>query len=87
MGLVIALSQLPSLIAVVTDPTVSIVDQAFPLLLLLGALSLLTLGLRRLRHPQLFADRPSDRTVRPLLIYILAGVLFGVGILMYVIVS
>jgi hypothetical protein len=45
---------------------------------------LFSLGLRRLRRPQLFVDEPSGRTLRPVPTAIIAGGLFGIGILVYV---
>ena len=86
MALAIALSQLSSLVPVVTEPAVSVFDRAFRILLLLSALSLFTLGLSRLRSPEWFDDGAPKREFRSLPLAIIAGGLFGIGVLSYMIV-
>jgi hypothetical protein len=87
IALFLALGQLPSLVSVVTTPVVSVGDQAFSIWMFVGALSLFTLGLFRLRNPERFDDGTTEYEFRSLPMFIIAGGLFGIGVLLYLIVS
>lgn len=87
IALIIALAQLPILVPVITDPTVSVFDRAYSILMLLGASSLFSLGTLRLRNPEWFDDGPTEHKFRPVPLAIITGGLFGIGVLMYLIIS
>jgi hypothetical protein len=85
IALVFALGQLPVLTPVVTTPAVSVFDRAVATSMLLGALSLFTLGVFRIRNPEWFDDGSTEQDVRPLPMFIIAGGLVGIGVLVYMI--
>ena len=87
IALVVGFGQLPSFVSVVTNPAVSILDRPFAPVMLVGALSLLSIGILHLRNPDQFESRSSGSRIRPLPLVVIAGGLFGIGAMMYVIVS
>lgn len=87
IALSLALGQLPSLVPVVTEPAVSIFDRTFVILMLVGALSLFTLGISRLRNPEQFDDGSTEQEFRSIPVFIIAIGLVGIGALMFLIVS
>ena len=87
IALVLALAQLPILAPVITEPAVSVFDRAYSILMLLGASSLFYLGALRLRNPEWFDDGPTEHEFRPVPMAVIGSGLFGIGALMYLIVS
>ena len=87
IAMIIALAQLPILVPVITDPTVSVFDRAYGILMLLGASSLFSLGALRLRNPEWFGNDPTEHELRPVPLAVIAGGLFGVGALIYLVIS
>lgn len=87
IALVAGFWQLPSLVAIVTNPAISILDRPFAPVMLVAALSLLSIGIIHLRNPDQFDNRSSGREIQPLPLVIIAGGLFGIGVMMYLIVS
>lgn len=87
IALSLTLGQLPSLVPVVTEPAVSVFDRAFVILMLVGALSLFTLGISRLRNPEQFDNGSREQGSRSIPIFIIAIGLIGIGALMFMIVQ
>jgi len=87
IALVLGLAQLPTLVPVITEPAVSVFDRAYSILILLGASSLFYLGTLRLRNPEWFDDASTEHEFRPVPMAVIAGGLFGIGALMYLIIS
>lgn len=83
----LALGQLPLIVSVITKPAISVFDRAFGILLLLGALSLFSLGVFRLRTPEQFDDGSTESEFRTIPMLIIASGLIGSGALMYMIAS
>lgn len=79
IALVVGFGQLLSLVSVVTNPAVSILDRPFAPVMLVGALSLFSIGVLHLRNPDQFDSRPSRSRIQPLPLVIIAGGLFGIG--------
>ena len=87
IALAVGFGQLPSLMTVITNPAVSILDRPFAPVMLVAALSLLSMGILHLRNPNQFDSRSSGSRIQPLPLVIIAGGLFGIGAMMYMIVS
>ena len=87
IALAVGLGQLTLLAPVITEPAVSVFDRPFPILMLIGALSLFTLGVSRLRNPELVSGSSTEEEFRLVPMLIIAGGLFGIGMLMYMIVA
>lgn len=87
LALTVGFGQLPSLVTVVTNPAVSILDRPFVPVMLVAALSLLSIGITHLRNPDQFESHSSESRIQPLPLVIIAGGSFGIGVMMYVIVS
>lgn len=87
IALILALAQLPILVPVIIEPAVSVFDRAYSILMLLGASSLFYLGTLRLRNPEWFDDGSTEHEFRPTPLVIIAGGAFGIGALMYLLIS